>query len=903
MTRESLTRCCSASSDGKSFRATEAVKSPPVRRNRRTASAKTILAMTFAVATTLIFSWDSVCQSPNQPPALRAAAEPPKPAEPGQNTNEPPEPPLPEDALRRFGSMAWRHNGGIRDATLSLDGKTLVTCGERTLAVWDTATGRRKQYLRDFEYPKIAANPGIVVAPDGRWVASFGNSNVEVRAWDVASGKQRWTYLKETEPKRAGPGLSKVRHLFVSPDGKELLISDEEKVRVLDASNGNKIRTIQFPGRIVAMSQNGVISATHNPTDPFVVFCDSKSGMEIGRTTGALVGNGEELKSISAAFSPDDKLLATHAGGGEVRLWSLATNAGGGKDRLWNAATGQLVKTLKHTKNRFESDLTDKPATVVFSRDGKMLFTSIWSSVLRWGVASGKELPPFDECSKPIDALLPMPDEKTLLTCTDVTIHRWDVARGKLLVGPKKGFSRNVTSLLSPDAKTVVTADRSSDRLEIWSVASGKWITRLETKFDFLSSVSVSFTPDGRYLLAQNTGNLDMFDTSNWKSKKVVALPSDASNGLKSIAGGKILMNDGGNWSLFELGAKEPLWNIELHSKGLAVSPDSTVFATRTNPGISLRRVADGKELRAIPIETRVSQPCLQGYEASLTFSSDGKWLAAKLTMYDREMVSVWDSHTGGELWRLSDQDDQDTRSSHDNDSVVAFSSDDRWLASGHTDGTIRIWDMASGQEVRRLVGHDAPITSVCFAPDGRTIVSSAGVEVLQWRVPPKLDSKADKKTLWDDLAADDGAKAFRAIWSLVSQGKRSMELLESKIKPMPPPDEHKLAQMIADLDNDLFSVRDKASMELANFGSTVEKYLRDARSKNPSPEVVRRIDELLNRISQPPQGKELHLLRGIQVIESIGGDEAKRLLRRIAEGEPGGRLTAEAQKSLGRLK
>ena len=56
----------------------------------------------------------------------------------------------------------------------------------------------------------------------------------------------------------------------------------------------------------------------------------------------------------------------------------------------------------------------------------------------------------------------------------------------------------------------------------------------------------------------------------------------------------------------------------------------------------------------------------------------------------------------------------------------VAFAPDGQSLATGSKDNTARLWDVATGRELRRFEGHGAVVISVAFAPDGRCLATAS---------------------------------------------------------------------------------------------------------------------------------------------------------------------------------
>src|SRR5262249_6210086 len=107
-----------------------------------------------------------------------------------------------------------------------------------------------------------------------------------------------------------------------------------------------------------------------------------------------------------------------------------------------------------------------------------------------------------------------------------------------------------------------------------------------------------------------------------------------------------------------------------------------------------------------------------QGKVNSVTFSPDGTCLAAT----GQDQVSVWGLCTGRLLHTLSSRG-----------VAVAFSPDGRRLAAAGVPGTVRVWDMATGQEERTLLASSHAIVSLAFSPDGRRLVGSDARTVLVW--------------------------------------------------------------------------------------------------------------------------------------------------------------------------
>ena len=123
-----------------------------------------------------------------------------------------------------------------------------------------------------------------------------------------------------------------------------------------------------------------------------------------------------------------------------------------------------------------------------------------------------------------------------------------------------------------------------------------------------------------------------------------------------------------------------------------------------------------------------------------MAFSPDGQRLASGS---DDGTVKLWDSATGKELFARKGHDDLVYS--------VAFSPDGQRLASGSKDKTVKIWDSVTGKELFSLKGHAHEVFGLAFSPDGQRLASGS------WDQTVKIWDSATGKELFT-LKRHDGS-------------------------------------------------------------------------------------------------------------------------------------------------
>ncbi len=873
--------------------------------------------------------------------------------------------PLPAGAVARLGDVQLHEDAPVLFVGFARKGQLITaqqaghtyycaTCHERepfvppgveplfakgAFRVWDLEHGRELNRFgleaKVFAPANVQADGGrvapiaypavnIALAPDGQTLAVVGDEvggNGVLRLWDVATGrktrelflwipKERGTVLRTS----ASTGCAA---LAFTPDGKHVGICDWlGTIRVLDPVTGREVRTVEAEddcwgnwGDALAFSRDGALLA---------MSCTKgreKKASSLLRVIDA--DNKERWRACDKAFGSPALAFAPEAR-------SLAYATAEGRVRLADAATGKEIRTLG------DPERTRCLAALAFSPDGRTLATRGYDRAIRlWDVASGRELRQLT------------PSLRSLQAGSTTTYF------GPALLSPAS------TLAFSPDGKFLAAADPAG-RARLWEAATGKEMhaghAGAVTAIDFSTGGAI------RSLGADQT--VRQWRPAGGEQTARFRLPVSAPD---------VALSPAGNLAAFSVAPETVvLWDVEAgrevrridasegapHCVGsalphsLAFSPNGKLLARRSLDGtVRLWDAVSGRRLRTLPAPqppaTRVKYP---DGRAGLAFAPDGAVLAvlgppeeqgSQTSIFLWGVPDVWlgrldtvesgiasmafapDSrvlalgHDNGtvSLWELATGERRATLRSDARRpvTVLAFAPDGKVLASAQ-DQKIHLWDARSGRELESRRGHSLDLVSAAFSPDGRTLVSgSRDSTALVWdvvglRPEPKLITLTEREldAYWDDLAGK-ADLALAAMNRLVAAPRQTAVFLRDHLHPVP--DAKHVARLIADLEDSEFAVRERASAELEKLGELAGPAVRRALEANPPPESRRRLGALREKLDARIQSPEtLRAMRAVELLEQMNSPEARALLERLAGGASGATLTRQARAALDRL-
>jgi hypothetical protein len=152
-------------------------------------------------------------------------------------------------------------------------------------------------------------------------------------------------------------------------------------------------------------------------------------------------------------------------------------------------------------------------------------------------------------------------------------------------------------------------------------------------------------------------------------------------------------------------------------------------------------------------------------------------------------------------------------------------------------------------------------------------------------------------------LEDDDGVKAHDAVVRLAHSGAAVIPLAREQVQPVQAPPADRLARLIRDLESPEFDARSKAADELEALGELAAPAIRKRLADEPPLDLRQRLAELLDKANGfATHADHIRGLRVVELLERVGGPEARALLSQLAKGAPDAGLTKEATASLRRL-
>jgi len=245
----------------------------------------------------------------------------------------------------------------------------------------------------------------------------------------------------------------------------------------------------------------------------------------------------------------------------------------------------------------------------------------------------------------------------------------------------------------------------------------------------------------------------------------------------------------------------------------------------------------------------------------------------------------------------------------------LTFSPDGRFLVSGGFDKTVRIWELASGEEIHQLPGHKGIVTVLEFSPKAnRLVTGSTDRTALVWNTSnslvshlklPEFNEEALEE-LWNNLSSSTPSRAYLAVGVVRADEEKTLPHLHAQMESLLIPSKNnRIEQLVKDLDDDDSTIRRRATAELKKLRKVAQPLLVKVLQETKSAEVRARLRYILSGhsgVSRFSASDRLRMRRLIGLAEASASPAARSLLDLLAAECPLPEIVKEAQAALARL-
>jgi WD40 repeat protein len=610
------------------------------------------------------------------------------------------------------------HDGPVTGISLSPDGAKLVSCGsDNKIKTWTMAAPKPGASADDKPlavFTVEGAPQAVTISPNGlRLAAAFADkAGALIVVFDTASGKELVRFSEHGGPIRSLAFLSDNRTLVSTSDDKTARLFDIGVVNVVDAHAGG-VNAVAFHGNgtqflsggndktvklwTVAPGKDPVVQRTFGPlTDAVTAVAFSRDFTQIGAAAGKAVKvwmpDGKEVLTLShpadvksLSFSPDKTKIVTGASDNLARVWDVAS----GKELQAFAHAGPVEAVVFHNNN----------TTIVSGSADKIVAVHPISAVRVISAAPG-----------PVRGLAVTPNGSHVLTADEKEVKLWNAGNGAKEPRAFPGGDGGVTAVAVSKNNNLVAVGSPDLTVRLYNFADAKPVGQLKAKGPVQH---LAFSPNNQTLAAACTDKSIL--TWNVVYNPGQPLPGDfgkAGPGFGHDAGATDLVFDLDSMKLYTGGLDKKIrkWRFssDLPSKnlphpqlvnGVAFNPAGTQLATACMDGnLRIWDVAKAQPIKQINAHTTPMAASIY----CVAWSPDGKQIVSG--SYDHSL-KLWDAAAGTLVREFKAYKPKEFEKGHrDPIFTVALTADGKFLVSGSSDHTIKVWNIADGTVVRELV-------------------------------------------------------------------------------------------------------------------------------------------------------------------------------------------------------
>lgn len=291
----------------------------------------------------------------------------------------------------------------------------------------------------------------------------------------------------------------------------------------------------------------------------------------------------------------------------------------------------------------------------------------------------------------------------------------------------------------SPNGDRLATASKDAT-VKIWDLGNGRELKTYRGSKDAVRALA--WSKDGKWIASTAGSEIHIWDAESAKLKTSLKGHEKAVSALAFHPDGNGLASGSDDTSvrLWDLGTGMETFN--LNSDG-DKKTKAQIYSVTFSPNGKLLAVVNGNGLLQIwnPTNEKAKR-LVSGFDAH-----PGSTAYQVVFGKDTSVIFTSGSDNKAKQWVGLGPDGENLPGhgrptpieGHTNNvTALAVTRDGKFLATGSTDKTIRLWDMSSGNArlARVFQGHSEEVTALAFSPDGKTLASgSQDQSVRFWKV------------------------------------------------------------------------------------------------------------------------------------------------------------------------